>query len=40
VFDVTVLAMNLGRVDPFWYVWTPFALLGLHANARRRLAGC
>jgi len=38
VFDVAVLAMNLARVDPFWYVWTPFALLGLYAGARRRLA--
>lgn len=37
-FDVIVLAMNLGRVDPFWYVWTPFALLGLYANATQRLA--
>jgi hypothetical protein len=32
-FDVAVLSMNVARVDPFWYVWTPFALLGLHAHA-------
>jgi hypothetical protein len=38
VFDVCVLAMNLARVNPFWYVWTPGALLGLYALARRRLA--
>jgi hypothetical protein len=37
-FDVAVLAMNLARIDPFWYVWTPFALLGLYASARRQLA--
>ncbi len=35
-FDVAVLAMNVARVDPFWYVWTPFALLVLYASSSVR----
>lgn len=41
VVDLAMFAMNVARVDPFWYVWVPFALLGLYVLARpsRELPG-
>jgi len=32
-----ILALDVGRVDPFWYVWVPPALLAWYLDATRRL---
>ena len=36
--SVRPVIANIARVDPFWFVWTPFALLALYVPVRRQLA--
>ena len=37
--NAAIFIMNRSQIDPFWYVWTPFAFLACYAGARAVSAG-